>query len=549
MKHKLPQACQETRETLTLGTTDEGRSARAAFHLERCTECQQSEEIMAGFREAVLSADDSLDDLTKARVQSRLAQTMDETAAALSKSAKAPPGRGLKISAALAAGLAALAIIAGLLLWTTSSPTVREQGLPQAHPIVSQQDSHKVLQPRAILKGSKPWPNSGLVFGERVARVSVPAGVALRAGLAQRAELTLYGPLDLAVEQVSEKDILLNLSRGILVGDYENEADGTLRIRSPRADTEIIGTLFSIEAHDGQSRVSVSHGKVRVRSAGKSVVVGARQTWSTARAKVGATPPVVAALFSREEQPMEQAAEVMAPRKDTPRIVASPAIHHRPARARVAPPAPQQSRPAVAAAVSPAVPPQDNTAAEPAKRPPQGVAKPTEQPEPTKKPMTASTLYRTAEEALRQRDPRKARVFLQRILRTYPENPLADSARYELALLLLRSGKKTEAEAVLSKVGASNIDSTRFKGPAHYLRCRIQEESGAKEKAMACFRAFRDTFPSSPHDQQALQTLIHLSWSAKGCKGALGLISDYLALYPEDAFAKEARRLRGSCIP
>jgi len=99
----------------------------------------------------------------------------------------------------------------------------------------------------------------------------------------------------------------------------------------------------------------------------------------------------------------------------------------------------------------------------------------------------------------------------------------------------------------LSKVGANGGSDRRFSGPAHFLRCRIREESGAKDKAMACFRAFRDAFPSSPHDQRALQALIRLSWSSKGCKGALGLISDYMALYPEDAFAKEARRLSGSC--
>ena len=66
-------------------------------------------------------------------------------------------------------------------------------------------------------------------------------------------------------------------------------------------------------------------------------------------------------------------------------------------------------------------------------------------------------------------------------------------------------------------------------------------------EAMACYGAFSDAHPTSPHHRQALTALIRLSVSPWDCARARGAIAQYLSLYPAGSFAREARRLRKGC--
>jgi TolA-binding protein len=545
---KRSKVCKETSDTLTLGTCrDEARAERAAFHLERCADCQQDEAIVAAMRETVLSADDQLDDLTRARVGDKLGASMEQAAA---KAGAAPlwHRRGVQ----LAAVAACLALVTGLLLWQASR---RPAEAPRQSAVAKHQPGHRVILPRAIVQGSGPWHDPKLVFGQKVERLAVPAGVALRASLTERAELTLYGPLALVVKQAAGDRIELQLDSGILIGEYKGSKGSSLVIRSPGAVTEIVGTLFAVEAHEGQSRVSVSRGTVRVQSAGKTTAVSRRQSWSTARSRLGATPPSVVALFAKHERlpelaqvraaEPEGAAQGERPAPKTKRAAAQrkPRVR-RAAPVAVAPVAvapvalKQPAASAVAEQPKPTVSPaeQPKTAEQPA----QPHAQPHAQP-PT--PQSASVLYSAAEAALKQRQHDKAEQSLSVLIKAHPRHTLADAARYDLALLLLKRGARTRAEPLLRQIPST----ARFAGPAHYLRCRIKREQGKRAAAIACYSAFRSAYPASPYAYQALVTLMRLAAAHKDCERVKRLTGEYLSDYDVGKHVEEARRLRARC--
>ncbi len=507
MKNRSSRACNEAGDTKTLGTSDEVKAARAEFHLKHCSECQEDEQIMERARDAVLSADSTLDDMTRARVQSRLAEAMEDAVAGKKTAAPVWRGRTGKILAMAAAAVAVL--VAAALIWPSGPEPQLKSGVQPAPLAQVDLKANRVLQPHSILEGSSPWPNSGLNLGQKVARLNIPAGVALRANLTGKATLTLYGPLDLAVVKASEAVVELQLTRGILVGEYDGEQGGTLRIKSPRATTEIIGTLFYIEATDGQSRVAVSRGKVKVSSAGDTVMVGARQIWSTVEVKEREMPASVSALLAKHDRPGEVASAVI------PRPEAAAPASVKAVQGRVQPRAPKENRMRSLAQAGKAAGVTTSAASVPkalgGEQAPAMVDKAAAAPE--KKPIkakTASSLYAGAEAALRARNVEQAQQILYKLLKEHPDDPLVDSARYELALLLHKNGKLSQAEAVLNKIGTGRGGS-RFQEPSHFLKCRIRQESGQVKEALGCYRAFRKQYRTSPHDARALQAIMALT--------------------------------------
>ncbi len=534
--------CKEAGDALTLGTSDDLGQRRAELHLKNCEDCQEAEEVMAGMKEAVLSANDSLDDLTRARVQSRLAEAMEQAAA---EGAAVPLWQRpvVRLVAVAAVGLLAL----GALLWRASEGPAVSPAPEKA--AVASSTGRELLRPRTLVQGSSPWSGAGEIMGRSASRLQVPAGVALRADLSRNAALTLYGPLDLTVEQASGDRVVLRLRRGILVGDYDAKTGGTLIIRSPHAVTEVVGTLFAVEAHDGQSRVSVSRGRVKVEGAGKTAMVGPRRSWSTREPTVGQTPPSVAALFVRhEKEPRAAVGTSKSSSEAPPTALAVKGSAPAPAAVRLLEPSKPRRRPERRPSRRQVMTPETKQKVTP---PAPAPAKPTQLAPPAKKkPAVASAhsatqLYKQAEAALSRRDRREAEKLLTRMIRTYPGDARADAARYDLALLLLRGGQPKKAEAALAGIGKAS--RSRFLGPAHFLRCRIRREAGDLRRAAVCYGAFKDAFPASPHHRQALQILIRLLVKQKRCTRAGGVIADYLAQYPANAFAREARRLRKVC--
>jgi hypothetical protein len=109
-------------------------------------------------------------------------------------------------------------------------------------------------------------------------------------------------------------------------------------------------------------------------------------------------------------------------------------------------------------------------------------------------------------------------------------------------LLLLKRGERHGANTLLSQIG-----STRFAAPAHYLRCRIKRELGQPKKAITCYGAFRVAHPSSPHAYQALVTAMRLAAAQKDCKTVLKLTGEYLSDHEFGKHVDEARRLKARC--
>jgi len=367
--------------------------------------------------------------------------------------------------------------------------------------------------------------------------------------------------LDLAVQKVVKGRIDLWLYKGILVGEYDGRKGGTLRIRSPRATTEIVGTLFSVEADDGQSRISVARGRVNVQTAGKTVMVVALKTWSTAKLSSGPTPASVTALFAKHDRPAVASVNPAKSSKADQRPPARATSTHDKIVApkpRLEPPTvvPQKPRPKrappglVPTGASPKPPPERAPSNISARMPSEGSkdkaptkAEDNKTPKVPAKATSASVLYRSAETALKKRDEAKAEQVLVELIKRHPQDALVGSARYELALLLIKNGSRRRADDVLRKINKTS----RFLGPAHNLRCRIRQEMKKIPKAIVCFRAFVREFPNSPHAKSALVTLIKLSAAQRDCKSTLEFSARYLASYPAGRQADEAKRLRQTC--
>ena len=495
MTKRPSDGCKEAGDALTLGASDEIKTARARLHLKHCETCRQDEQIVSDLRDAVLAVDDRLDDLSRARVQTRLAQAMEQASREGEARAASRSGRGLKLAVSAAAA-AVFVVAAASMIWrgqAAQAPGPVKDVIVKAP---ARQDTTSVLQPNAVLEGSVPWPGSEEVrLGKKVSRLQLPAGVELRASLAQGAELALYGPVDLAVKEADASHTELKLSVGAMVVDYDAGKGRLLRIVSPGAITEVVGTLFSVEVRAGQTLVSVSRGKVKVRSGGATVEVLPGQTWSSEKKSLGQTPADSAALLARH------AGETVASSAPVGEVLAASRARSREgAGERFIPEPPREAR----TANSPSPTKQDKhivpetPSREATRTSPTETAK--QQP-----PPSASALYAQAETALGSGDQVTARRIFERLLKAHAKDPLADSARYELALLMVRAGQMAQAERILGQVGPAGGSS--LQEPAHFLRCRIKQDNGEREAARQCYLAFRKRFPISPHDDRARRAL------------------------------------------
>lgn len=157
----------------------------------------------------------------------------------------------------------------------------------------------------------------------------------------------------------------------------------------------------------------------------------------------------------------------------------------------------------------------------------------------------ASRWYSQAEAALSAGDTAVARRHLERIIDRHPAHPLAQTARYELALWAYREGDHAGARTHLSKLiarGHPTLDE-----PAHYLMCRTRLGAGEVDAAVTCLKSFRRAYPRSPHAAEALALIIGFIHREQGCAAALPLIDTYLRTYPRGPFAAAAQSRRRDC--
>lgn len=287
-------ACRHIQGTLF---RDEPRIDEATLrhHMQVCPACRAAQSARAKVRESVRAVDDAIDDLTKARVLGRI---LDELApepmrrpdlSSRGRAGASSSGRGPRGRARLVWSLA-LAVACGVVVGVT----MRErQGAERTASVAS---ARPALEPYALhLGGDVPTP----LPGHGLDRLELPAHAWMRARLGPRADLTLLGPLEVAVRDSQDRRIELGLTRGTVVGDFDGAGGHHLRICTGDATVEIVGTRFLVEAKTGSTRISVAHGHVRVESRGRVRMVDGGTSWSTDKDEVEPLPQEVRQLFER----------------------------------------------------------------------------------------------------------------------------------------------------------------------------------------------------------------------------------------------------------
>jgi hypothetical protein len=133
--------------------------------------------------------------------------------------------------------------------------------------------------------GAAVWSNGAqrmpLVVGARLPETSIEtesetATVEVR--LADGSQFTMHGSAEAAFSDHGAKQV--TLKRGKLTASVAPQRAGhPLRVRTPTAHLEVLGTVFSLEAAPQRMSLSVSHGRVRLRRLvdGREVEVGADQ--------------------------------------------------------------------------------------------------------------------------------------------------------------------------------------------------------------------------------------------------------------------------------
>jgi ferric-dicitrate binding protein FerR (iron transport regulator) len=446
--------CRELVDAVVRDDMDEAGRARIARHVQRCESCAAQARARAAVSAAVLANDDHLDDLTRTRVLARLGQTIDEVAAR-----RADRKAGARVRWAGASGLAVVVAAATLLAWhRVERPVVRP---PPAPPVVVQtpvsppalpQDEGPMLTPYAVEGAETPREAQ---LGKARDHLALPARATMRAHLAARADLTLVGPLELAVTSASRELVVLELLRGTLVGDYDGTQGGRLRVRSGDVTVEIVGTRFAIATGAAGTEVSVAHGTVRVEHRGEVRMLTNGQSWRAGGKTLEPVPRQISLLFAqRDHQPARPAQSQAAAPLPRP----APPVEPAPVALRSPTPAGPRPRPALPAAPAP----------KPSAAPP--IA-----------PVTAASLYRLAESALQRGDDTRGQQLLSELVTRFPADPAADAARFEMALIFEKTGQTEQAFALTEEIVRGRSKGP-FVGPARLLRCRLAR---AAQKVMA----------------------------------------------------------------
>jgi TolA-binding protein len=160
---------------------------------------------------------------------------------------------------------------------------------------------------------------------------------------------------------------------------------------------------------------------------------------------------------------------------------------------------------------------------------------------------SVSFLYKKPRRPLKRGDAAAGRQRLEAVVRTFPRDAMADSARFELALLAHENGDQREALAQIRDI-LGHGTSGPFVEPARFLRCRVYLKED-RDAAETCLARFVRAFPRSAHDEVAVRALIDLSRARGQCSKAAQLAETYLQRHPKGPFAAEAARVRPQCGP
>src|SRR4051794_34348759 len=269
-------------------------------HLPSCPSCRRHQRTWALVRESALAANDVLDDLTGARVFGRVQARLAEHAATEGGLQRRSGPMRTRLAASLA--FAAVAILAFVLGTRLRKP---EPGLAVA-PVA--------LEPYAL---HVPTQLDAAVSGKGLDHVELPPYAAMRARLGRAADLTLLGPLDITLRDSDKQRVELELGRGTLLAGFDGSGGRRLRISTPNATVDIVGTRFIVDASATRTRIAVDHGLVRVESLGRLRTVGSGLSWSTDEDALAPIDGRTARLFERAVQGRwEELASVPPPRNE-----------------------------------------------------------------------------------------------------------------------------------------------------------------------------------------------------------------------------------------
>lgn len=520
-------------------------------------------------------ADVSLDELHRARLGAAIEAGLDAVAARATRAPEiARRRRRVGAVAGAVAVVVTAAIAAVVVLGVRSSP-----GRGTAPPGVTPGLMTPYLYSGPGAHATTLLPSSRLV---------VPAGARTRAAIGTRVRLTLVGPGVLAVvDAVPAGEIDLVLEQGALFVDYDGSGGGTLKVRSPGAVTSVVGTLFSVEAAGGRSRVAVARGHVRIETGGRTVPLERGTAWDPIAGAVTTVPAELASALGEHDAssppPVGEFGLVRVGGADDGasapgeltldgRPLASPPLVARiPAGSHLV----GQGDQAVAVAVARGAnlrldAPAGASAQHPRTLPelparlPSSANRPSlhagaratlvgsERPAPRQEEAPTGdaapapdieSLYAGAENDMRTGHRDRARRTLQEIAARESIGGRAEAALLDLARLALADNDPTAAREYLARLDGRARDPALAE-PADHLRCTTELHLGDVDVARACLSAFRRRYPRSLHDAEALSLL---ATNAGDCSSARPLLEEYLQRYPHDAFAADARARLTAC--
>jgi hypothetical protein len=444
---------------------------------------------------ALMTADDRLGDIARARVWGQLEDRLGAPAR--------PRSRAL-VFAAFAAGAAAAAVVAVVL-------AVRGGGVPAE-------------------------------------RLVVPAASTLTTTIGH-ARVALVGPARMDVGET------LRLDRGTLVVDFAGGEGRRMRVTAPGMTVEVVGTLFAVEV-SATTCVSVAHGRVKAILPEETILVdGGQRACSDGSAPPIApstrelldrhavatgtgtgTAPAAAAAAVPAAATAAAAVPAAAATAAAAAAAAAAAVAVTEAEAEAEAEAETETVTVTEAETETVTVTEAETESEAV---PATVAVPDAAPAtPPESTPSDVALYEAAEAALARGDTKTADAALATLLIDHPGSALVDQALYERARLAYARRAWTAARGYLDRL--AGYPSSALAEPGRYLGCRIAVEAGDADAAR-CLADYRSTYPRSPHDLEVLGLLAKLAHADGGCAAALTYVDELATIYGRTDLARAWR--------
>nr|HEX4313712.1 FecR domain-containing protein [Kofleriaceae bacterium] len=380
------------------------------------------------------------------------------------------------------------------------------------------------------------------------------------------------GPATLDVVGAAGEATTVKLETGTLLAEFTGGSGRSLRVEAPGLTVDIVGTLFAVEVKDGGAVtcVSVAHGKVRAtRGDGSVREVGGGErlcTGDDAGEAVKAIEPAVqkalvqheSSLVATEEPATSDQRPATSAQRPTPSISVTPlpepaspvAVPASPVAVAASPVAAHVSAPPIAESHrNPSTLPPDYSAPtvstrEPSTLPHEAPPPPSQAPPVQQQPQSPppqqqhepndSDRYHEAEQALARHDSDAADRALARLISDFPSSELVDQAIYDRARLAYQRHAWSEARRLLDQLTAR--PTSPLTEPARYLTCRIAVEVKDGD-ASRCVADYRTAYPQSPHDLELLGVLAQLQHAAGGCSAATATVGELATRYPNSKLA------------